>query len=147
VSVFAFPSLLVLIFFVTFVASFRRVPEGSAFTVHRFGRYVRTLPPGIGFVVPVVERVGQRVSLINHTVPLGEGSPEGAVYYQILDPRRAGEALESIDQLVAGAARDAAAQISNVAELRQQLNQRLADRGLRVVRCELHPAGGSLATS
>lgn len=140
-SAFAVPSLLALICLATIVASLRRVPEGCAFTVHRLGRYVRTLPPGIGFVLPVIERVGQRVSLINHTVSLDEGSSRGAVYYQILDPRRAGEALESIDQLVAGAARDAVSQISNVGELRQQLNQRLADRGLRVVRCELHPAG------
>jgi regulator of protease activity HflC (stomatin/prohibitin superfamily) len=146
VSLFALPILLALACFLSFVASIRRVPEGSAFTVHRFGRYVRTLPPGIGFVLPVIERVGQRVSLINHAVPLGENASEGAVYYQILDPRRAGEALESIDQLVARAAQDAAAQFSNVGELRQQLNQRLGDRGLRVVRCELH-SGSEMAAS
>jgi regulator of protease activity HflC (stomatin/prohibitin superfamily) len=138
VSLFTLPSLLALMCLAAFVAALRRVPEGCAFTVHRFGRYVRTLPPGIGFVLPLIERVGQRVSLINHSVPLGEGAGSGAVYYQILDPRRAGEALESIDQLVACTAREAAAQFSTVGELRQQLNQRLGDRGLRVVRCELH---------
>ncbi|MCG6116890.1 MAG: hypothetical protein MEQ07_01675 [Aquimonas sp.] len=124
------------------VASLRRVPEGSAFTVHRFGRYARTLPPGFGFVVPLVERVGHRVNLIGHAVPVESDQLQASVYYQILDPRRAGQALESIDDMVAQVAHEALGQCQRQAEdgrldhrFRQRLNQLLADHGLRVVRC------------
>jgi regulator of protease activity HflC (stomatin/prohibitin superfamily) len=141
-SVFALPGLLALGLLVLLLAGVRRVPEGSAYTVHRFGRFVRTLPPGFGFVMPLVERIGQRVSLIGHTVSLGEGAAEGAVYYQILDPRQAGADIESVDQLVASAAtatlqsNEAGEERSDL-QFRQRLNQLLAARGLRVVRCVL----------
>ena len=140
-------ALVVLLPVVGLASALRRVPEGCAFTVHRFGRYVRTLPPGFGFVLPLVERVGQRVSLIGHAVPVQSEQLSAAVYYQILDPRRAGEALESIDETVARIARDALGQCQQAPgderldqRFRQRLNQLLADRGLRVVRCVLPAA-------
>jgi regulator of protease activity HflC (stomatin/prohibitin superfamily) len=36
------------------------VPQGREFTVERFGRYTRTLKPGIAFLDPFVEGVGRR---------------------------------------------------------------------------------------
>ncbi len=127
------------------LAGLRRVPEGRAYTVRRFGRYARTLPPGLGFVLPLVERIGQRVSLIGHAVPLREAAVNGSVYYQIIDPQQAGEALESIDQLVERTASEAlrtmpapdAAEPGFDQRVRQHINLALAGRGLRVVRCVL----------
>jgi regulator of protease activity HflC (stomatin/prohibitin superfamily) len=39
----------------------RRVPDGEAWTVERMGRYARTLPPGMNFILPMFERVGRKV--------------------------------------------------------------------------------------
>ena len=52
------------------------VPQGREFTVERFGRYTRTLKPGISFLTPFVEGVGRRVSMMEQ-VPRArqEGSP------------------------------------------------------------------------
>ncbi|MBE5316668.1 MAG: hypothetical protein H4O13_14855 [Xanthomonadales bacterium] len=127
------------------VSSLRWVPEGRAFTVRRFGRYVRTLPPGLGFVLPLIERVGQRVNLIGHAVPLNQATVRGAVYYQIIDPRQTGEALEAIDQYVQRTASETLSRLTLTnagvqaldQQVRQQLNETLASRGLRVVRCVL----------
>ena len=146
-TVLALPGLLALSLLALLLAGLRRVPEGRAYTVHRFGRFVRTLPPGFGFVMPLVERIGQRVSLIGHTVSLGEG----AVYYQILDPRQAGADIESVDQLVASTASatlragEAGEERSDL-QFRQRLNQQLAARGLRVVRCVLPAAQSGHST-
>lgn len=144
-SLSALPILLCLGLLAYMLAGLRRVPEGCAYTVRRFGRYARTLPPGLGFVLPVIERIGQRVSLIGHAVSLREAPLSGSVYYQIIDPRQAGEALESIDQLVERTARETlqdmpprdAIEPGLDLRVRQQLNQALAGRGLRVVRCVL----------
>jgi hypothetical protein len=38
----------------------RAVPQGSEYTVERFGRYTRTLKPGLNLIVPFVERIGAR---------------------------------------------------------------------------------------
>ena len=35
------------------------VPQGREYTVERFGRYTRTLKPGISFLTPFVEGVGR----------------------------------------------------------------------------------------
>lgn len=141
----ALPLFLLLALLVFVLAGVRRVPEGCAYTVRRFGRYTRTLPPGLRFVLPLVERVSQRVSLIGHAVSVREAALNGAVYYQIIDPRQTGEALEAIDQLVERTAREAlrempapeAGEPGLDQRVRLRLNQVLAGRGLRVVRCVL----------
>src|SRR5262245_60168560 len=40
------------------------VPQGYAWTVERFGQYVRTLRPGLGFINPIFERIGRKMSMM-----------------------------------------------------------------------------------
>ena len=40
------------------------VPQGFNFTVENFGRYTRTLGPGLHFITPVVERVGKKMNMM-----------------------------------------------------------------------------------
>ncbi len=132
------------------LAGVRRVPEGTAFTVHRFGHYARTLAPGLRFALPLVERVSAPVELINHRIQMPidasvEGAARAAFYYQIVEPERSGDQLDDIDRVVerevrelldaalASAGRDADA-VSG--RLKQALNERLATLGLRVTRCQ-----------
>ena len=71
------------------MAGLRWVPEDTVLTVHRFGRYVRTLTPGLRFTLPLVDQVAHRVRLVGHQleVPLaGEDAARADVYYQIRSP-------------------------------------------------------------
>jgi regulator of protease activity HflC (stomatin/prohibitin superfamily) len=135
-------------------ASLRRVPEDTVCTVHRFGRYVRTLTPGLRFTLPFVDRIAHRVRLVGHQVDLppqalgARTCAEGAVYYQILEPERAGQVLDDVDALVA---REACAHLAALAgdataqpeladlssQLKSDLNRRLGSLGLRVTRCRM----------
>ena len=45
-------------------SAFKVVPQGRQWTVERFGRYTRTLTPGISFLVPFADRVGRRLSMM-----------------------------------------------------------------------------------
>lgn len=135
------------------LAALRRVPQGEVHTVHRFGRYVRTLAPGFHLVWPVVDRVAARVLLIGHHLQLparahGPMQAGGDLYYQILDPARTGDALERVDSLVLD---EAAAVLEEVANqgaqpeaaysaetFKKALNERMSGRGLRIIRCSLH---------
>ena len=136
-------------------ASLRRIPEDTVCTVHRFGRYVRTLSPGFRFTLPFVDHIAHRVRLVGHQVelplqPFAAGqAARGAVYYQILDPQRAGEALDEVDALVereaqtrlAAIAHDAVARTECAAldsQLKAELNERFGTLGLRITRCQLH---------
>jgi regulator of protease activity HflC (stomatin/prohibitin superfamily) len=127
-------------------AGLRRVPDGIGLTVHRFGRYVRTLPPGLHFVWPLLERIGRRVNLIGHQVdmPRITGTHCAAtVYFQILDPARAGEQIERVDAMVELEARSRLRSMADDLEqgadlrLKMDLNARFSDLGLRVTRCQL----------
>ena len=77
----------------------KTVPQGYEFTVERFGRYTRTLSPGLHLIVPLVDRVGQRQNVMEQVtdVPSQEiitkdnamVRVDGVVFYQVLDPVRA----------------------------------------------------------
>ncbi len=134
------------------LAGLRYVPEDTALTVHRFGRYARTLSPGLRFTVPVLDRIAHRVRLVGHQVEIpvrGESPARAAVYYQILEPQRAGNALDHVDTLVEQHALEALSSLAATegedsaeliaARLKRELNEGLAALGLRVTRCNLHP--------
>jgi regulator of protease activity HflC (stomatin/prohibitin superfamily) len=61
--------LLVVALVVTFSA-IKTVPQGFEYTVQRFGRYTRTLKPGIAILTPFVETVGRRISMMEQVLPV-----------------------------------------------------------------------------
>ena len=77
----------------------KTVPQGFEFTVERFGRYTRTLTPGLHLIVPIMDRVGQRQNVMEQVtdVPSQEiitrdnamVTVDGVVFFQILDPVKA----------------------------------------------------------
>lgn len=113
------------------VSGLRRVPAQRAATVRRFGRYRRTVGPGWHWLLPI-DRTRQ-VELINHHLQVDEAE----LYYQVIEPEKAGETLESMDEFVACQAREAS-HARSTSEFKLDLNRRVAPKGLRVVRCALH---------
>ncbi|MBR9972393.1 SPFH domain-containing protein [Magnetospirillum sulfuroxidans] len=75
------------------------VPQGYEFTVERFGRYTRTLSPGLHLIVPLVDRVGRKLNVMEQVldVPSQEiitrdnamVTVDGVVFFQVLDTARA----------------------------------------------------------
>ena len=114
----------------------RRIPAQRVATVRRLGRYRRTLGPGWHWLSPL-ERKGASIDLLNHHLHFARGDVEAELYYQILDPEKAGETLERMDDFVAEEAREAAV-ARTTSEFKLELNRRVAPKGLRVVRCALH---------
>jgi regulator of protease activity HflC (stomatin/prohibitin superfamily) len=44
------------------------VPQGREYTVERFGRYTRTLKPGISFLTPFIEGIGRRINMMEEVL-------------------------------------------------------------------------------
>jgi regulator of protease activity HflC (stomatin/prohibitin superfamily) len=64
-SAFSVFVLFVVLFALIFVGlAVQRVPQGNEWTVERFGRYVRTLEPGLALIIPIADRVGARMNMM-----------------------------------------------------------------------------------
>ncbi len=109
----------VLVLLVLVAMAVKVVPGDTAFVVERFGRYSRTLAPGVTLTVPFADRVKARVSLLPHQLALAptkvmaaDGhwfSVSPAVTYAVADPVLATYAVASfhlsLQQLAATAVR------------------------------------------
>jgi regulator of protease activity HflC (stomatin/prohibitin superfamily) len=82
------------------------VPQGREFTVERFGKYTRTLGPGISILTPFVERVGRRMNMMEQVldVPTQEVitkdnamvKVDAIVFIQVMDAARAAYRVENL---------------------------------------------------
>jgi regulator of protease activity HflC (stomatin/prohibitin superfamily) len=85
----------------------KTVPQGREWTVERFGRYTKTLPPGLHFIMPVVDRVGAKMNMMEQVldVPTQEVitkdnamvSVDGVVFYQVLAAAKAAYEVNDLE--------------------------------------------------
>jgi regulator of protease activity HflC (stomatin/prohibitin superfamily) len=86
---------LVIFAIVFLVLTVKKVPQGMEYTVERFGRYTRTLKPGIGFIIPLYESIGAKVNMMEQVVDVPQQevitsdnamvSADGVVFFQVMD--------------------------------------------------------------
>lgn len=92
------------------ILSVKQVPQGSEYTVERLGRYTRTLSPGLHAIVPLVDRVGSRLNMMEQVldVPSQEVitkdnamvTVDGVVFFQILDAPKAAYEITGLNSAV-----------------------------------------------
>jgi regulator of protease activity HflC (stomatin/prohibitin superfamily) len=88
----------------------RSVPQGSEWTVERFGRYTRRLPPGLNLIFPFVDRVGHKLNMMEQVLDVPEQrvitkdnamvTVDGVVFYQVLDAARAAYEVSGLDNAI-----------------------------------------------
>ena len=49
---------------ITILMGVKTVPQGQEWTVERLGRYTRTLPPGLSVILPYIDRIGSKLSMM-----------------------------------------------------------------------------------
>jgi regulator of protease activity HflC (stomatin/prohibitin superfamily) len=96
---------LLLALFVVFSA-IKIVPQGREFTVERFGRYTRTLKPGMTILTPFVESIGRRVNMMEQVLTVAQQEVitkdnvsvlvDAIVFIQVID---AANAVYRVDNL------------------------------------------------
>ena len=86
------------------------VPQGREFTVERFGRYTRTLRPGLNIIVPLIDRVGSKMNMMERVldVPSQEVitkdnamvKVDGVVFFQVLDAAKASYEVNQLEYAI-----------------------------------------------
>ena len=139
----------------------RIVPQSQKFVVERFGRLQSVLGPGINFIVPFIDRVRHRVSILERQLPNATQDAitkdnvlvqiDTSVFYRILEPEKTVYRIRDVDAAilttVAGIVRSEIGTMeldevqSNRARLTQKIGAAIADVvddwGIVVTRAEL----------
>ncbi len=107
------PAVIVALFVFAVVLVFmgvRRVSQGYNYTVERFGRYTKTLDPGLHVIIPVFDQVGAKMNMMETVldVPTQEVitkdnamvSVDGVVFYQVLIAGRAAYEVNNLTHAI-----------------------------------------------
>jgi regulator of protease activity HflC (stomatin/prohibitin superfamily) len=100
--------ILILVLAVVLVAmGVKSIPQGREYTIERFGRYTRTLRPGLNLIVPVIDRVGAKLNMMERVmdVPSQEVitrdnamvTVDGVVFFQVLDAAKAAYEVNQLE--------------------------------------------------
>jgi len=107
--------IVVIVMFVFVAKTVRIVPQARARNVERFGRYRKTLQPGMNFIIPFVDRVKPLIDLREQVVAF-KGAPvitqdnlvvliDTVLFFQVTDPRAADyeivDYIQAIEQITA----------------------------------------------
>ena len=102
--------LLVLLALIVVLSTIKIVPQGREFTVERFGRYVRTLRPGINILTPFIETVRARINMMEQVldVPRQEVitkdnvtvQVDAIVFIQVMDAASAAYRVTNLDYAI-----------------------------------------------
>ncbi|MEB3702014.1 SPFH/Band 7/PHB domain protein [Candidatus Bealeia paramacronuclearis] len=86
------------------------VPQGQQYTVERFGKYVQTLKPGLHFIIPLVDRIGVRINMMEQVLDVASQAVitrdnamvtvDGVIFYQVLDPVKAAYEVSNLENAI-----------------------------------------------
>ena len=95
---------------VTVIMGVKIVGQGHEWTVERFGRYRKTLSPGLGLIIPYIDRIGHKLNMMETVFDIQSQEvitrdnamvrADGVVFYQILDAAKAAYEVNDLDRAI-----------------------------------------------
>ncbi len=86
----------------------KSVPQGENWTVERFGRYIRTLDPGLRFVFPLIDRVGSKINMMETVLDIDQQEvitrdnamvvADAVAFYQVVDASKAAYEVRELER-------------------------------------------------
>ena len=88
----------------------KTVPQGMEYTIERFGRYTKTMRPGLHLIVPIIDRIGARMNMMETVldVPTQEVitrdnamvAVDGVVFFQVLDAAKSAYEVNNLENAI-----------------------------------------------
>jgi regulator of protease activity HflC (stomatin/prohibitin superfamily) len=137
----------------TLFAGVKTVSQGYNWTVERFGRYTRTLSPGLNLIVPFFDRIGHKMNMMEQAIDIPQQdvitkdnatvTVDGLAFFQVIDAAKASYEIAKLDQAIIKLTMTNIRSVMGAMDLDQMLSHRdeINERLLRVVDAAVSPWG------
>jgi len=148
-----FVIVIVLLAVLTLFAGVKQVQQGYSWTVERFGRYTRTLSPGLNLIVPYFDRIGRKMNVMEQVIDIPQQdvitkdnatvTVDGITFFQVIDAAKASYEVAQLDQAIVKLTMTNIRSVMGGMDLDQVLSHRdeINERLLRVVDAAVSPWG------
>jgi len=95
---------------ITVFMGVKTVPQGWEWTIERFGRYHKTLTPGLNLIIPYIDRIGQKINMMESVFDIPSQDVitrdnamvqvDGVVFTQVLDPAKAAYEVNDLQRAI-----------------------------------------------
>jgi regulator of protease activity HflC (stomatin/prohibitin superfamily) len=96
--------------FIILYSGVKTVPQAEEWTIERFGRYLRTLQPGLNLIVPFVDRIGEKLSMRETVIEVpsqdvitydnASVKADAIVFFQVVDAAKAAYEVQDLRQSI-----------------------------------------------
>ena len=131
----------------------KSVPQGENWTVERFGRYARTQRPGLRVIIPLIERIGAKINMMETVLNVPSQdvitrdnamiSADAIAFYQVVEAERAAYEVRNLVQSLENLTQTNIRSVIGAMDLDESLSNRdkISSRLLAVIDGAVKPWG------
>src|SRR4051812_38761868 len=143
----------VLLIILTLFAGVKTVPQGFDWTIERFGKFTRTLSPGLNIIIPYFDRVGRKMNMMEQVISIPQQeviskdnatvTVDGVAFFSVFDAAKASYEVSNLEQAIITLTMTNIRSVMGAMDLDQVLSHRdeINERLLRVVDAAVAPWG------